>query len=328
MAVVESHTHPHPGPGDLESHIVPQDILKQLDVGFVMELEGFAAKSGGVSESDIALATVELTADAEIDDAVSGHLGLLWEEDDTEENNLDEGYITFGATEEIPFYGRAGRMYLPFGNFESAFISDPLTLEMAEINQSAALVGFGNDWVDLNAGAFNGDFEEDADKLDDAFASVAFTPVEGLVFGVYWLSDLLETDGFETFSTTLGGAYETCNAAGAYLNAQLGPVAVNAEFVTALERLDPAAGGLLPNAYNLEASMPVVEKVTAGVKFEGSDDFYGDVGADKLADWQAGVVVSCELNDHVTLSGEYLHADGLDEDESRDMVTMQIAMEL
>ena len=195
MAAVENHSHPHPGPvaKEMEGYVVPQQIWNRLDVNFLMEVEGFVAKSGDVSESDITLATVELTMGAEIVEAVSGHLGLLWAEDDTEENILDEGYITFGATETIPFYATAGKMYLPFGNFESVFISDPLTLELAEINQSAALAGYGNNWIDLKAGAFNGDFEEDTDDntIDDAFASITFLPFEG-VFSVptgcrtYW----------------------------------------------------------------------------------------------------------------------------------------------
>jgi hypothetical protein len=337
LAAVGDHTHPHPGPvaSGMESHIVPQDILKQLDVAFLMEMEGFAAKVGDASESDITLATVELTLDAVVVDGITGHLGLLWEQDDTEENNLDEGFIAFGSTESVPFYAMVGKMYLPFGNFESAFISDPLTLEMAEINESAVLAGYGNDWLDLNAGAFNGDLEEGAgdNTIDDAFASISFTPVDGVVFGAYWLSDLLETGGFEDFATDLGAAYESIGGAGVFLNAQMGPVALSAEYVTALEKLAPAAGGLLPATYNVEVSMPIIEKLSAGIKFEGSNDFYSDFtggGAPdgKFAEWQTGFVVSYELNKHMTLSGEYLHADGLDGGGSGDRATVQMAMGL
>lgn len=332
----EDHTHPHPGPvaSDMESHVIPQEIWKKLDVGFLMEVEGFAAKVGDENESDITLATVELTVDAEVVDGVAAHLGLLWEEDDTEENILDEGYVTFGATESIPFYATAGKMYLPFGNFESAFISDPLTLELAEINQSAAMAGFGVSWVDLTAGAFNGDFEEGAsdNAIDDAFASITFTPIDGLAFGAYWLSDVLETDGSEDFvdgAIVAGYAYETIGGAGAFLNMQIGSVALNVEYVTAIEEIDLPGGGLQPMAYNIEASMPIVEKLSAGVKLEGSDDFYSEftgTPTSKWADWQMGFVVSYEFNEHVILSGEYLHADGLDNDESGDTATMQIAL--
>lgn len=338
-AVVKDHTHPHPGPvaSNLERHVLPQDILKKLDISFLMELEGFAARVGDTSEGDLTLATVELTVDAEVVNGVLGHLGLLWEEDDTEGSNLDEGYVTFGATETIPFYATGGKMYLPFGNFESVFISDPLTLEMAEINESAALLGYGNDWIDLNAGVFSGELEEDPEDntIESGFASIAFMPGEAVVFGAYWLSDLLYTAGFEDFANNAilaGYGYESTGGAGIFLNAQIGSVALNAEYMTALEKLDPVAGGLLSSTYNLEASMPIFEKLSAGIKVEGSDDFYSDfVGGDpegKFADWQVGLVVSYEFNNNVTLSGEYLHADGLGGGESGDLVTMQIALEL
>ncbi|MEN8256169.1 MAG: LbtU family siderophore porin, partial [Verrucomicrobiota bacterium] len=254
-------------------------------------------------------------------DGVAAHLGLLWEEDGTEENILDEGYITFGATETIPFYATAGKMYLPFGNFESAFISDPLTLEMAEINESAALAGFGNEWVDVNAGGFNGSNDN---TIENGFAALSFTLSETVVFGAYWISNILETDGFDDDSFVPVSAMNDVGGAGAFVNAQIGIVSLNAEYVTALEKIEGT--GLTPNSYNIEVSMPIGETLSAGMKFEGSDDFFAAVGGDRFANWQTGFVVSCEFNEHVILSGEYLHADGLDNDESGDTATMQIAL--
>jgi hypothetical protein len=338
VAVLEERPHPHSGPGEnqMDGHLVHQDILDKVDVGFLMEVEGFAAKVGAENESDITLATVELTVDADVVDGVAAHLGLLWEEDVREDHILDEGYIVFGATENIPVYATMGKMYLPFGDFKSAFISDPLTLEMAEINESAALVGYGTGWVDLKIGTFSGELENDADDntINSTFASVRFSPVDGVVFGAYWLSDLLYTDGFEDFANDAilaGYGYESIGGAGAFLNAQIGPVALRAEYVAALEAFDPLAGGLQPSAYNIEASMPLAGKWSAGVKFEGSDDFYSDFGTapdGKWADWQAGFVVSYVLSHHVTFSGEYLHAEGLDGNESADTATVQVALVL
>lgn len=329
------YTHPHPRPEAVQPHdiSIPSEFWNRLDFNFLMELEGFTAESDGVGESDITLATVELTVDADVADGVAAHLGLLWEEDVAEENILDVGYLTFGATDSIPFYLTAGKMYLPFGNFESVFISDPLTLELAEIRKSAALVGYVNSWVDVDVGAFNGDFEVDTDDntINDAFASVVFTPCEGIVFGAYWVSDMLEGNGFEDFVNSAigtGYAYEATGGAGAFLNARIGPVSLNAEYVTAIEKIDLPGGGLRPMAFNLEASMPVHEKVAVGVKVEGSNDFFADFGSDKWADEQFGFVVSYAPNDYVTLSGEYLHAEGLDDGSSADQATVQIALVL
>lgn len=335
FAAMDDHTHPHPMPEAVQPNdiSIPSEFWDRLDLNFLMELEAFAAESAGVSESDITLATVELTADADVTAGVSGHLGLLWEEDVTEENILDEGYLSFGSTESVPFYLTAGKMYLPFGNFESVFVSDPLTLELAEIRETAALVGYATGWVDFNAGAFNGDSGDGSDDntIDDAFASISFMPIDGIVFGAYWLSDMLEADGLEGLvdsALDAGYAYEATGGAGAFLNARIGPVVVNAEYVAALETIDFPGGGQRPAAYNIEASLPVHEKVAMGVKYEGSDDFHADLGTDKFADHQAGFVVSYAPNDHVVLSGEYLHAEGLDDDASGDQVTVQVALVL
>ena len=61
---------------------------------------------------------------------------------------------------------------------------------------------------------------------------------------------------------------------------------------------------------------------------DGSDDFYAEYGAGKWADWQAGAVVSYVPSDYLSLSLEYLHAEGLDDDDSGDRVTLQAALVL
>jgi len=328
----EEHTHPHPGPASelARGMILPQDLWKRITVGFLLEIEGFAGQVGDESKSDIVLATAEATADAVIVDGVLAHLGLLWEEDDTEEDNLDEAYLTLGATESIPFYLTAGKLYLPVGNFESAFISDPLPLELAEIRESAALAGYANDLLNINAGAFNGDFNEvgSDDTVDAGFASIMFSPTETLVFGAYWFSDLLDADGFESVAGDPAVDYDTYAAAGAFMNATIASLVLNAEYVAALESIDLPSGGQRPSAYNVEASMPLCKTVSGGIKLEGSDGFYAAVGTDKFPDWRSGFVVSYTLNPNIVFSGEYLHAEGLDNDESGDMVTLQVAVVL
>ena len=335
FSMSEEHTHPHPHPEAVRpSNIsITSELWNRMDLNFLMEIEGFAAETDGVSESDLTLATVELTVQADITEGVGGHLGLLWEEDVTEEQLLDEAYLVFEAGETASRYMKAGRMYLPFGNFESVFISDPLTLEMGEIRETAVRMGYAADGLDLTAGVFNGDFERDgADNvINDLFAAVSLAPCENVTLGIYWISDLLETDGFEEFvhsSTNVGYVYESVGGAGAYLTAQLGVVAVRAEYMAALETVDLPSGGIRPVSYHIEASMPLNEKLAAGVKLEGSDDFYGEYNQDKRADLQAGGVVSYAVNNNLTISGEYLRAEGLDEDVADDRVTVQAALVL
>jgi len=58
--------------------------------------------------------------------------------------SLGSGYgtITLGNMEMFPVYLTAGKMYVPFGNFESNMIQDPVTLEIGETRESAGQVGF------------------------------------------------------------------------------------------------------------------------------------------------------------------------------------------
>ncbi len=117
----------------------------------------------GEDESDITLATVELGFDISLHKFVSSHLLFLWEEDDTEPVDVDEGYIYLGNTEFFPVYLQVGKLYVPFGNFESNMISDPLTLELGETRESAAVLGCESHGFYGAVYAFNGDVDEKGD---------------------------------------------------------------------------------------------------------------------------------------------------------------------
>ncbi|VGO21773.1 LbtU family siderophore porin [Pontiella sulfatireligans] len=314
-----------------------QKGLDSLEWGLLIEAEGSYAESGGGNDSDLTLATVEFVLDAAVNDWIHGHLGLLWEEDDTESDNLDEAYIEIGGSKDYPYYFVAGRFYLPFGNFESAFISDPLTLELAEIRQSSAMAGIGNEWIELNAGAFKGDVdkdEEEDDNISDFYASVTYTPSEYFQCGAYWLSDLMETDSQSDFGDDVAqlDGYDKQGGAGAFANVFIGPFMFNAEYASALDSYDVAGGSYLPMAFNLEASMQFAEKWRTGLTFQGSDDLYAahedDVFGDKYPGRAYGAVVSYGLHENVTVSAEYLHLEDLDDGEDGDLVTLQLALEI
>ena len=318
------------------------NTFQSLEFGVLLEVEGFASKIGGESQSDILLATAAFDIEASMNDWLLGHVGLLWEQYSREDDNLDEAYIALGASESIPFYLVAGRFYQPVGNFESVFISDPLTLELAEMNQVSAMVGYENPWLDLNAGAFQGDVKEGVaagdggdSTIDDFYASLSLAPVEQIKLGVYWLSDLMETYNLSRVGEEIANlaGYEKSGGAGAFLNLYLGIFTFNAEYVSALQSYDVAGGSYVPAAFNLEGSVQVHEKVVVGLKFEASDDLYAtyDAGAlgfgEKLPGRSYGAVAAYAFREHATVAAEYLHAEELDNDASGDMVTVQLSLE-
>ena len=152
--------------------------------------------------SDINLATVELGIDVDIVKHVKGHVLFLWEEDETEPVDLDEGIIRIDGEDVVPLHLDVGKLYVPFGYFESHFISDPLTLELGETRETAVVAGFTNDWFDLSVGAFNGDIDkiDKDDHINSFVASGIFTLPEeavsglGLMAGVSWISNIADSD--------------------------------------------------------------------------------------------------------------------------------------
>ncbi|MBR9986536.1 MAG: LbtU family siderophore porin, partial [Desulfosarcina sp.] len=152
-------------------------------------------------ENDVDLATVELVVDVRIVDHVDGHVMFKYEDDDL---FVDEGFITLSGSEAFPAYLIAGRQYIPFGYYDSHFVSDPNTLVLGETNEGAVVAGyrFGGETADLSVGAFNASAREagdDDDVIDSFVASVALNPLEGLMVGASYTSNLAGSDTFNEF---------------------------------------------------------------------------------------------------------------------------------
>ncbi|MBU1161320.1 MAG: LbtU family siderophore porin, partial [Proteobacteria bacterium] len=149
--------------------------------------------------SDVDLAAVELVVDAKIAAHVDGHVMFKYEDDDL---FLDEGFITLAGSESFSAYLIAGRQYIPFGNFDTHFVTDPNTLILGETNEGAAVAGyrFGGEMVDVSVGAFNGNAKENGkdDIIDSFVGSIAVNPFENMMFGASYTSNLSGSDTFNT----------------------------------------------------------------------------------------------------------------------------------
>ncbi len=320
-----------------------QTGLQSLEWGLLLETEGYYARVDGANESDLVMATVEFKLEAAVTEWLRGNVGLLWEQYSREDDNVDEAFITLGASESIPFYLVAGRFYQPVGNFESAFISDPLTLELMEMNRAAGMVGFANNWIDLNAGAFNGDTKagvgagEGGDAiLSDFFASAAVTPADFVSVGAYWLSDMMETYNYGQLGDQIATepGYEKVGGAGVFANVYLGPFTLNAEFASALDDYALADGRYRPAAFNVEGSARLTDQIRMGLKYEASNDLYAAYDqallkfGEKFPGRAYGAVVAYEFHENAAVGVEYLRVEELDEDARGDVFTIQLALEI
>ena len=307
------------------------NLADKITLSGLIELEAAYNKpEGGDESSDLALATVELGLEVQATDYLGGHLLLLWEEGETEPIDLDEAVITLTNPEPIlgvtpSFTG--GKMYLPFGKFNSYMITDPLTLDLGETNQSAGVVSLEGKLWTLQAGAFSGETDTDGDNdtIDGWMASLEIQPTEGFGFGASLISDLAESDVGLVEDETL--YKESVMAASAWLSWQIGQFGLEAEYLTALENFDRALVGATdltgrrPNAWNLELAWMPNDRWQVAGRVEQADDFQDDLT-------RYGATVSLGLFEHAVLAVEYLRGDAKGPDADPDhTVTAQLAFE-
>lgn len=284
--------------------------------------------------SDVALATVELGIDAQINKHVSGHALLLWEEDDTEPVDIDEGYITISGEDVVPLYLSAGKMYVPFGSFGSHFISDPITLEIGETRESAIRAGFANDMFDISLSVFNGDIDEinDDDKISTFVGSAVFTlpeeaiPDLGLSIGVSYISNIADSDGIE--GEISGPITDSVGGLSLFISASLKETFfIEAEYIGATDRFAAGElgfdGGMAyePSAYNLEFAWAPNDALELAVRHEGSDDL-GTFMPEK----QFGIAASYNLFKNTSIGLEYMTGE-YENGDKRDLITTQLAVE-
>ena len=298
--------------------------------------------------SDITLATVELGVDVDIIKHVKGHVLFLWEEDDTEPVDVDEGFITLDGEDVVPLYLNVGKLYVPFGNFESHFISDPLTLELGETRESALTVGYVNEWMDVSVSAFNGDIDETGEDnhIETYVAAASFSVPEELISnfgisgGVSYIINIADSDSLQDdddgdkitgnnyAGDNHGKVKDYVEGLSAFLSiSYMDKFFFEFEYLGALDEFE--AGELLfddgkefqPETWNFELAYAATDRIEVAVKYEGGDDL-----GDFLPEDQYGAVVTYGLFENTSLALEYLHGE-FENDDERDLVTTQLAVE-
>lgn len=317
--------------------------------GALMEVEYSSAEAfGGGRTSDVALATVELSAEARINDWTRAQLVLLYEEDGTEPMDLDVGTLTFGNPDASPWFLTGGRQYVPFGRFETGMVSDPLTLELGETWESALRVGFASEGPYGSVYLFNGDVDEGAreDRADSYGAQLGWASGDaenGFDLGLSWIANLAdsdtlqETDNAAASGILADGVVE--RVAGAALHAvyHAGPFTLIGEYVGATAEFDPAdltfaGAGARPAAWNLEVDYTfdlLGREASIAVGHQRSDEALG-IGlprARSLATLSIGVLEKAAVSFEYALAEDYATTDGGSSD-TAGAFTVQFAAEI
>lgn len=282
-------------------------LLKNLTFNGVVEIEANFTKTENAQEqSDLVLATAQLGFDFKVNDYVGGHIVLLHEEGEPESVVVDEGNITiFKPLGEDGRIGLvAGRFYQPFGHFNSSLLTDPLTVEMAETNNTGLQFTIENKYFGFNGSVFSGETDAigDDDHIETVVASLNVTPFKALTIGGYFMSDLAESDIGLVGNPMLYA--DSVGTAGGFLSLDTGFFVLNAEYITAIDSFDAVVlGGDLtgrdPEVWTAEAGIIPMEAFEIAARYEKAKDFMDDIS-------RYGGVISFNIYDNTILGLEYL----------------------
>lgn len=288
------------------------------------------------NSSDIVVASVEVGMDTQIVKYVSGHILFLYEEDDTD-LEIDEAIISINGENVVPLYLNVGQMYVPFGNFKSHMISDPITLELGETRESAVVAGFATDWLDIFAGVFNGDIDEtgEDDKIESYVAGAVLTLPQNTVSGfelsagVSYISNIGDSNSLQE-DIEAGPVTVRDYVAGysAFISISvLDRLFLNAEYLAADDEF--AAGELSfdggqkfkPSTWYAELTVGVIDDLEIAARYEASVD-----GGDFLPEKRYGGSFTYGLFENTSLGLEYIHGEFKNNDKT-DVVTAQLTIE-
>ena len=325
-------------------------ITDHVELSGVVEVEAnsWSVDDNGFYEdddgSDFTLATVEIGLDAQISEWSSAHILLLYEEGEEDDHVIiDEGTITLGNMDKFPLYLSAGKMYVPFGCFETNMISDPLTLEMGETRDTSVLLGFESGFFHGSLYAFNGDINEagEDDDIDTYGAVLGYIYAKdnrSLHFTFHYISNIADTDGIGDYLED-GGIDEIDDYVdGISIHAHLGigPFTLVGEYLTALDDFENTeiafkGDGAEPESWNVELGYTTElfsRETTLALGYQGTDEAV----AFGLPEYLYIGSISMEIFDHTFLAFEYFHAEDYDTsdggtDDDADVATMQLAVE-
>jgi len=321
------------------------DWLRGVTIGGTVEVNAFSNTDyADVETSDIQLATVELAIDAQVHKWASAHILFLYEEDATDPPALDAGYITLGNTDYSPIYLSAGKMY-NFGNYETNMISDPVTLEIGEMQETVLLLGmemqnglYGSMYV------FNGDTSENANdenKIEHYGANLGFANDMGNMnydVGVGYISSLGDTGSLtDAMGSNANNVVEYVAGLEAHLYVAAGPFNFIAEYVAALDPFNAATGvtfngvGAEPKSWNAELGYTLDiagRETTFAVGYQGTDEALV-LGLPKT---RTLLAASVGIYDNTSISLEWAHDKDYDKadggtGEKANTITLQFAVD-
>jgi predicted outer membrane lipoprotein len=316
--------------------------FERIEMSGLVEVEASYVDGPDGSESDLAVATVELGLEAQVTPWVNAHVLFLHEEDADDPIEIDEAIVTIANPDASPFSIAAGRMYVPFGNFDSALVSDPLTLEIGETRETAVQLGWLANGFHALAYGFNGDANDGGSAQIDGYGlSLGYSREaegDGLSFnaGLSWISKLADSNSLQETVTDPDSLANAVTGWSTHATLHWHTFTLIGEYLSATDNFDAAdldfnGADARPSAWNLEVDYGfgiAGREAEVAVAWQGTDEAL----ALELPEQRWLAALSVGIYDQTSLSIEYAH----DQDygvhdggsgEDSDTVTLQLAVE-
>jgi len=278
-------------------------IARGLDFGFLLEFEAaYLDEKKAKAKSSLDLATFEFYATADITEDFTTEAVLLWEED---ELDLDVAVVKLANLLDKPLMLNIGKMYVPFGEFYTEMVSDPLTLDFAETNRPALQVSLQNQIVHPSLTVFSGKVRNE--DIDNYVLRMDVSPCGWFHAGAFYISDLRETDCLRELIDSTGVDGHRTAGGGMFACANMQKLTLSGEYIQTIDRfargsLEPSARKLRPRTWMVEASTPVFDTLTLAARYEYAQNL------PDFADERYGAAIAWNLKEHLTLSSELLRS--------------------
>jgi len=300
----------------------------KLEFSGVIESEFSYTMNEDNSESDLYLGKVEISADASLDSYFSGHLLFAYEYGENDENiALDEGSVDI----KFPLISLSlGRVVIPFGIYDSHFVTDPFTLEMGELKQNAISISSSYSIVEACVALYNSRVSidgEDNSHIRDFSAMIKGSTPEDVLsgkasisLGISFISNSAE---LESIRDMLGESAIVKRVAGinGFASLSITGLFMNGEVIQTLDDLETISGEKIkPSSFNIELgyALPNIPVELAG-KFEQVSQNEGD-----SIKRFGGVISTGFAQDRASIRLEALRID--DGETTQNAITSQLAI--
>lgn len=270
-----------------------------------------SANGTSTSTSDIKSSKVQLTFDAEMSEQVLGSVTFEWAGSDEDRVEVDEAIIVI-KPKDTGFEFSLGKQVLPFGAYNSSFMTDPQSLELGETKEHSAHVAYTTGIATITGAIYNGDVDEtgdDDDHIDGLAARLDLNFNDNLSAGASLISNIAESDTLESsdgVDADTNTIQDSVAGFSANVSYTFNKLQFDAEYVTALDEFQ--AGELAfddgssyqPQVFTFETAFDLGGDSFVAGRIEAGED-----GGDVIPENTFGIIYQTPLLDYLTFAAEY-----------------------